>query len=147
VTFDLHRVFSLLLVGLTLLPIGCDSGTTNFLRGRGATESEPPNEGSKKGGGDGDDPSKDDPPLDPNDPKVQAFMKDVKPIFDRRCAECHHAGGPALDLTAMPKANTKATMEKVLATLNGPASSMPPAPREKMTQEEIAIVKSWKDTL
>ena len=146
-TSRIHFVPSLLLVVLTLLPIGCNTPAANQLRGRGE-EAEPEGEkkGSGKGRGDGD-PTPDGPPpagegIDPNDPKVAAYLKQVKPIFDRRCAECHHAGKD-LDLTTFP-ANTKPTMAKVLASLG---TTMPPSPREKMTAEEIAIVKGYTDGL
>ncbi len=147
-TSRLHHVPSLLLVGLTLLLAGCN-GTSDYLRGRGLreeSEPEPAKQGSKETpNGEPSDPSKDDtiPPgedLDPNDPKVQAFVKDVKPIFERRCAECHHAGKD-LDLT---KLNPKATMQKALATTS---TNMPPSPREKMSADEIAIVKAYVDKL
>ena len=149
-TSRLHYIPSLLLVGLTLLPIGCN-GSGDYLGGRRpreASEPEPTKKGSQTGSrGEEQDPSKDDPPppdkdgtMDPNDPKVQAFVKEVKPILDHRCAECHHAGKD-LDLT---KLLPKATMQKALASTS---SNMPPSPREKMTAEEIAAMKAFVDKL
>jgi len=153
---------SLLLVALSVLLTGCNPSSPDYLRGRraaGEEESEPAPEKKGKGRGDGDglDPSKDDPaspkppapgdgPIDPNDPKAQSFAKQVKPIFDRKCAECHHAGKD-LDLTSVP-ANTKATMQKVVGSVEASATNaMPPSPREKLTADELAAVKAWASTL
>jgi hypothetical protein len=76
------------------------------------------------------------------------FVRDVSPIFARRCAACHSAGA-AIPLDSYQKARpwAVAIKEQVLAR------DMPPwgavkgfgdlAPDHAMTQEEILIIAAW----
>lgn len=76
-----------------------------------------------------------------------SFAREVKPLLDRYCAECHHGGARAPDLSAFPfKGATSASEQaavvaKILASID--AGRMPPAPRDRMTQAEVDAIRAW----
>ncbi len=96
------------------------------------------------------------------DPATPAFYtQKVKPIFDANCARCHggmnHRGGLSLDTrAAMLKGGHDGSVlvpghpeQSLLVKLirhEGPADDpmpMPPAPRAKISDADIATVTAW----
>jgi hypothetical protein len=130
-------VLALVIASTTVMSLACD-GTVDAPP-RGSTlptdPAAPKDPTAPQGNGD---------PYDPAAPSNQgpAVNPDgfaaIKPIVERHCAECHHAGTP-LDLAAGIDAATAAKVSKTLAE-----GSMPPAPRAKLTPEEIAKVEAWR---
>jgi len=72
---------------------------------------------------------------------VPSFARDVKPILDAHCAECHTPHGQHPDFSQAPAASIVDTMLSVLQ-----AGQMPPKPRDQLTSAEIAKIKAWKDS-
>jgi hypothetical protein len=70
-----------------------------------------------------------------------SFARDVKPIFDANCAECHHAGAQAPDLTDAAQAKATAS----LALQQMASGTMPPKPRTAVSAADQDKVKAWKD--
>jgi hypothetical protein len=78
-------------------------------------------------------------PTNQGAPFNQAGYSAIAPILNKHCSECHHAG-TWLDLERGADA-TVAT--RVVATIEG--GSMPPAPRQKVAQQDVLRLKSWRD--
>jgi hypothetical protein len=72
-----------------------------------------------------------------------AFERDIKPILVRTCSECHHPGSH-VDLIGAQQIGKAALMNAVLLRIeaNG-VGMMPPAPRPRLTSEEIQKIRSW----
>ena len=79
-----------------------------------------------------------------SDPNKASFARDLKPIFEKNCGECHHPGKP-LDLTSYPQAvDMPALVDRIFARVSGAAVSMPPQPRDALDQVSIEKIKKWK---
>jgi len=107
------------------------------------------------------DPSKLPPP---SDKKGLTFEKDVKPLFDKSCVECHGAEKPKgklrLDTLAgtlkgsvdgkvlEPGKSAKSFLVANIAFVGDEDDFMPP-PKDKkypkLTAEEVGIVRAWID--
>ncbi len=71
------------------------------------------------------------------------FDRDIKPVLQRACSECHHPGSQ-VDLVGVGQIGKAALMNAVLLRIetNG-AGVMPPAPRPRLSSEEIQKIRSW----
>lgn len=78
----------------------------------------------------------------PIDPNALSFASAIKPIMVKHCAECHHQGGHAPDLTNKTAFETQ--FDKILGRIEGTAQPMPPLPRDRMKAEELQTLRSWK---
>lgn len=73
----------------------------------------------------------------------QGLSAEVKKIFDQHCVECHHAG-KQIDLTKFPmSAGDQSLLGTTLLSVVG--TTMPPAPRDKLTPAQIDTLRKWKD--
>lgn len=82
----------------------------------------------------------------PANPNGLQFARDIRPITERYCTECHHAGGKSPDLVQFPlvvgtMADQAAAVDRVIATMGG---SMPPAPRDRVPADAIDKIRKWK---
>ncbi len=129
-------VLALVIASTTVMSLACD-GTVDAPP-RGTQPSDPSAQKdptAPQGNGDAYDPaspSNQGPAVNPD-----GFAA-VKPIIEKHCGECHHAGSP-LDLAAGIDAATAAKVSKTLAD-----GSMPPAPRGKLAPDEIAKIEAWR---
>ena len=88
------------------------------------------------------------------------FVQDVQPIFRKYCFECHASGNEegSLNLTLRDRAIEGGEHGAVLVRGNSQASSlvrlvagvdkdrlMPPAEKERLSTEQIGIVRAWID--
>ena len=76
------------------------------------------------------------------------YTQDIKPILDKRCAECHDSLSHDPDLTSFPFPTEKypdqnTVVSRILARTK--AQSMPPGNRPKLSQPEIDKIQQWKD--
>lgn len=79
-----------------------------------------------------------------SDPNKASFARDLKPIFEKNCGECHHQG-KSLDLTNYPQAaDMPALVDRIVARTSSGAVSMPPQPRDPLDQASIEKIKKWK---
>jgi hypothetical protein len=83
----------------------------------------------------------------PRDPAKISFAQDILPSFDQTCSECHHQG-TRLDLSAFPfrgGAEPRAVVEEMLPLIAGQnaATVMPPSPRDRLSAEEVELVRQW----
>ncbi len=69
-----------------------------------------------------------------------SFAKDIKPILDKNCAECHHAGGTLPDLSILPSADVANTIIQLVTN-----KAMPKAPRDPLSGSEISKITDWKN--
>ncbi|HSO34237.1 MAG TPA: hypothetical protein VLT33_16995 [Labilithrix sp.] len=121
-------------------PLGCGVEPSQDLRGRGGA-SAPSDAPASESSGDpaapgGYDPEK---PTNTGTGHNPAGFAAIAPLLQRGCSECHHAG-TWLDLGAGADA---ATAAKIVAAAQG--NTMPPAPRAKLTAEEVAKLVTWRD--
>ncbi len=87
-------------------------------------------------------------PMDPEPPAMPppagtlSFATDVLPILERHCTECHDAGR-AFNFTTLPLSPLGAgqTVDVMLAFA---ATSMPPAPRDRVPAAELDVIRQWK---
>ena len=82
----------------------------------------------------------------PTNPNGLQFARDIRPITERYCTECHHPGGRAIDLTQFPfvvgsMADQGVAADRVIASMGG---SMPPAPRDRVPADAIEKRRKWK---
>jgi hypothetical protein len=82
------------------------------------------------------------PPTGGGDPNATSFARDIKPIFEAHCTECHHSGAQTPDLTS--RGASEAAFEKIVSRIEGSSKPMPPAPRDKVTANELEKLRSWK---
>ncbi len=75
----------------------------------------------------------------PADPNAYSYAREIKPLMDQYCSECHHAG-KSLDLSSAPSAAAK--IDKVIDAAAG--GTMPPAPRDKMPADAVEKIRKWK---
>lgn len=61
----------------------------------------------------------------------------IQTILDEHCGECHHPGRMP-DLSKFP---LEASPHEIQAVIN--SGSMPPAPRDRLTQSELAAIEQW----
>lgn len=95
-----------------------------------------------------EDPMPEDPedpmPADPMpDPGDLLYARDILPIIEEHCAECHHEGRMP-DLVTLPR---DASLRELLADriiARAEQSTMPPAPRDMMPAAELEKIKEWK---
>lgn len=139
--FRAPLVYALVALGTTLMAAACDAGPDAPPRTSLEGEDAPAagGKGKKKpGGGNGDEG------YDPEEPTNQGPAVNptgfaaIAPIVQRRCGECHHAG-TWVDLESGIDA---ATADKVVKTIED--GTMPPAPRAKVTADELAKIKAWR---
>lgn len=67
------------------------------------------------------------------------YTKDIKPIFEKRCAQCHNSNWPAknwLDYDTVKK-------HKDVIKLRVENKTMPPGNNTQMTEEERKKVIQW----
>lgn len=84
-------------------------------------------------------------------PNVPEAAKATMGILLKHCSECHHPGRN-VDLTSFPlkigsQTNPKSVMDFVITTTEGADRTMPPAPRDALTAEELAVLKAYRATL
>jgi hypothetical protein len=143
--FRSSRNLLVVLASTTLMAIGCESMQQVYWVDDPTEEGDDgPTDGGKRkrkngadGGsnGDGYDPGA---PTNMGEGLNPAGFASIAPILQRRCVECHHAG-TWLDLTA--RADEK-TAEDTIRTIE--AGTMPPAPRDRVTADELAAIKAWR---
>jgi hypothetical protein len=121
------------LAGTTLMSFACSSeDDSGWLRGKDRGKNDDPNGGGPQGPYDPGSPTNKGPALNPD-----GFAA-VRPILQRSCTECHHAG-TWLDLTA---AADEETAQKMVAAIQ--KGAMPPAPRTPLAAEELAKIEAWR---
>lgn len=83
-----------------------------------------------------------DPPPPP-DPNTLTFSRDVRPILETHCTECHDQGR-AFNFTSLPlsPAGASVTVDLILAAAT---SAMPPAPRDRMPAMDLDTIRLWKE--
>jgi hypothetical protein len=76
-------------------------------------------------------------------PNAPSFARDVKPILESYCLECH-SGGVAPILVALPfsPGDTAQVTARILATMT---TTMPPAPRDKAPATAVQMITRWRD--
>lgn len=97
----------------------------------------------------------------PDPGSVEFYQQRVKPIFDANCARCHggmsHRGGLNMDTKAgllkgghdgsvLDLSHPERSLLIKLIRHEGPANDpmpMPPAPRQKISDAEIATITAW----
>lgn len=97
----------------------------------------------------------------PSDKKGVTFAKDIKPIFDKACAECHgdkkQKGKLRLDTlenalkasengkSIIPGKSADSSLVKAIARVNED-DAMPPEGKSKpLTAAEVGLVRAWID--
>lgn len=129
----------MLVAGTTLLSFACqaldESAVTTRKRGASSGENE------EESGGDPSDPGGYDPQSPTNNgPSINTTgYAAIAPLIQKRCGECHHAG----TAIALEEGADAITAAKIIATIEG--GSMPPAPRDRVTADELAQIKAWRD--
>lgn len=103
---------------------------------------QPPTGGGNPVGGGGNPVGGGGNPVGGGNPNAMSFAKNVKPILEKHCAECHHPGGQAPDLTS--KSTSESRFDKVVARIEGAGAPMPPKPRDSVSASELETLKSWK---
>jgi len=89
------------------------------------------------------------------------FAKDIKPIFDKACAECHgdkkQKGKLRLDTLAnalkesengksvIPGKSADSTLVKVVARLNEDDAMPPEGKGKPLTAAEVGLIRAWID--
>lgn len=82
------------------------------------------------------------PPPPPVDPNALQFARDILPILERHCTECHHQGRIS-DFTDLSTwTDPVRTVERILAAAE---TIMPPSPREKLSADELDLIRLWRD--
>lgn len=89
------------------------------------------------------DAGSESPELPPVDPNALQFGRDILPIFEAHCTECHHGGRfPDLtDLSTWP-ADRGAVVDRILTAAS---TTMPPPPRDRLTAAQRDTIRMWKD--
>ena len=87
-------------------------------------------------------------PTIPSNPNGLSFQRDIRPLTERYCTECHHAGGQLFDLTQYPfvagasQGDQANVADRAIASLT--VGSMPPAPRDKAAADFAAKLRQWR---
>jgi mono/diheme cytochrome c family protein len=97
----------------------------------------------------------------PSTQKGVTFAKDIKPIFDKACAECHgdkkQKGKLRLDTLAnalkesengksiIPGKSADSTLVKVVARLNEDDAMPPEGKGKPLTAAEVGLIRAWID--
>jgi hypothetical protein len=143
--FRSSRNLLVVLAGTTLMAIGCESMQQVYWVDDPTEEGDDgPTDGGKRKRKKGADGGASDDGYDPETPTNMgeglnpAGFASIAPILQRRCVECHHAGS-WLDLTG--RADEK-TADDSIRTIE--AGTMPPAPRDRVTADELAAIKAWR---
>lgn len=76
------------------------------------------------------------------------YAREVAPIVDRHCTECHSLGAD-LNLSLFPFASVWTTdqdtiVARMIAKAAGTSPSMPPGFRPKLTAQEADVLRRWK---
>lgn len=85
------------------------------------------------------------------DARDMTYARDVKPLLDAHCIECHHDGGRKPDLSQFPfrmgeeEADQDAIVQKVLTLSGGTTPRMPPGMRPKLTSSEVDVIRQWRE--
>lgn len=93
-----------------------------------------------------------------DDTKAVSFQKQIKPLFEARCIDCHHAGALFGDLNLenrdlafkprkkgpviTPGDPDKSTLYLVLTLPESDKKAMPPT-GHRISAEETALIKRW----
>lgn len=79
---------------------------------------------------------------EPIDPNARSYARDVLPILEEHCTECHHEGRQP-DFTALPadRALREVIADRILARA---VNAMPPSPREAIGAQDLMIIEAWK---
>lgn len=87
-------------------------------------------------------PEEPEPPEEPVDPAALQYSRDVLPVLEVYCTECHHPGR-SLDLTSPPgdRSAREVLADRIIAAAQ---LSMPPAPRDRLTPAELDLIRRWK---
>lgn len=75
----------------------------------------------------------------PAKPKV-AWKTDIKPLFEKACAQCHGAAGVNTKLHSL--AMWKTNFDKIVKNVTSGAMPLPPT--QPLTPGEIALILAWK---
>jgi mono/diheme cytochrome c family protein len=77
------------------------------------------------------------------------YTRDIKPLLDAHCVECHHDGGRHPDLSVFPfraegSGDTgEQIVQKILEKVDTAAPKMPPGVRKKLSRDEVARIRTW----
>lgn len=79
---------------------------------------------------------------EPVNPGALSYARDVLPILEEHCTECHHQGRQP-DFTSLPADRSlRALMaDRILARA---VNMMPPPPREAIGAQDLMIIEAWK---
>jgi mono/diheme cytochrome c family protein len=85
-------------------------------------------------------PPADPPPVDPN---ALQYARDILPIMEEHCTECHHEGRQP-DFVDLP---ADASLRDLIAAriIARGETTMPPSPRDHLAADELAKIQKWKD--
>lgn len=79
---------------------------------------------------------------------IVTYFVDVKPILERHCVECHTYGAD-LDLSSFPfvggGGDSARITDRMLRRVSSTPVSMPPGNRPKLSSQEIATLRAWRD--
>ena len=78
------------------------------------------------------------------------YSRDIRPILDRNCTECHTGGIRGTDLSRFPfpskhNLDQMTIVSIILAKTRGTSASMPPGVRPRLTDSEVQKIQAWKD--
>lgn len=78
------------------------------------------------------------------------YSRDVKPVLDEHCIECHDGISHDPDLTSFPfssatLSNEQAIADAILQKTGGSSPEMPPGNRPKLTSSEVATIQQWRN--
>jgi hypothetical protein len=81
-------------------------------------------------------------PPAPINPNALRYARDIQPLMEQFCTECHHPG-KSLDLTRVPF-RAGATPDLVDQVVARATMDMPPAPRDRMPADALDKIRQWK---
>jgi uncharacterized membrane protein len=70
------------------------------------------------------------------------FKKEIRPIFEKRCAQCHNARWPDKNWLDYTRAKQHADRIKMRVWIQ---KNMPPGNFSGMTEDERKLVRDWVD--
>jgi hypothetical protein len=79
---------------------------------------------------------------EPVDPNALSYARDILPLMEEHCTECHHPGRQP-DLSIMPGDRTLRNFlaERILARGE---TNMPPSPRDHLSPAHLDLIRRWK---
>jgi cytochrome c553 len=77
------------------------------------------------------------------------YSRDIKPILDAGCVECHHEGARGPNLSRFPfvlgdENDQDAIVGKILQKVDAAEPTMPPGARPKLTPAQVGLIKAWR---